>query len=158
MNDSELREQLARILDWGDAHMGLTAALDEFPVEHCAFSVPGSPHTPWRLLEHMRLAQWDILEFSRKPEHVSPAFPYGYWPEPGAAGTPEDWDRTARGFLSDLREMRALVTDPAVDLFAAIPHGNGQTVLREVLLTADHNAYHFGQLMMLRRAAERASS
>jgi hypothetical protein len=113
--------------------------------------VDGVPHTPWRLLEHMRIAQWDILEFSRDPGHVSPAFPEGYWPEGDAPPEAQAWDRSVRAFRADLQAMQDLVRDPATDLFARIPHGDGQTVLREALLVADHNAYHLGQLVMLRR-------
>ncbi len=154
MNEEKLRRQLADALAWGDAHMSLETAITEFPARLCAASVPGKPHTPWRLLEHMRIAQWDILEFCRDPEHVSPDWPEGYWPEEGRKGTREEWKTSARGFLSDLRAFQALVTDPERDLLAEIPHGTGQTLLREVLLSADHSAYHLGQLMFLWRVAE----
>ena len=152
MNDDALRHHLAELLEWGDAHVDMRAALEDFPVEHCAASVPDSPHTPWRLLEHMRIAQSDLLEFCRNPDHVSPAWPDGYWPDAGAGGTPEQWQRSARAFLSDLQDMQKLVKDPQTDLTAEIPHGRGQTFLREVLLTADHNAYHLGELYALCQA------
>jgi hypothetical protein len=99
----------------------------------------------------MRIAQWDILEFSRNPKHVSPSFPDGYWPEGDAPPTEAAWDRSLARFRSDLKEMQDLVANPSTDLFARIPHGEGQTILREALLVADHNAYHLGQLVMLRR-------
>jgi len=110
------------------------------------------PHTPWRLLEHLRIAQWDILEFSRNPKHVSPSFPDGYWPRSDAPPDAAAWDRSVAAFRADLKAMQDLVADPATDLFALLPHGEGQTILREALLVADHNAYHLGQLVMLRRA------
>jgi len=113
--------------------------------------VAGSTHTPWRLLEHLRICQWDILEFSRDAAHRSPAFPDGYWPE--ADSPPDDfaWDAATQAFRDDLQAMVDIVDDPATDLLAPIPHGDGQTVLREALLVADHNAYHLGQLVLLRR-------
>jgi hypothetical protein len=112
----------------------------------------GVPHTPWRLLEHMRIAQWDILEFSRNPTHISPKFPEGYWPENDAPPDEAAWDRSVAAFRADLQTMCDLVADPATDLFARIPHGEGQTVLREALLVADHNSYHLGQMVVVRRA------
>jgi hypothetical protein len=113
--------------------------------------VDGVPHTPWRLLEHMRIAQWDILEFSRNAAHVSPPFPEGYWPAGDAPPDSAAWDQSVAVFRADLQAMQDLVADPTTDLFARIPHGEGQTILREALLVADHNAYHLGQLVMLRR-------
>ena len=129
-----------------------SSAVAGIAVELRGASVDGIPHTPWRLLEHMRICQWDILEFSRDADHVSPEFPDGYWPD--TAGPPDEfaWDNSLAGFNRDLKEMIDLVSDPATDLLARIPHGNGQTVLREALLVADHNAYHIRQLGCLRRA------
>ena len=112
---------------------------------------PGMPHTPWRLVEHMRLAQWDILEFSRNPKHVSPEFPQGYWPKGDAPPNSKAWDVSIKAFRKDLKAMEDLVNDSKTDLFARIPHGEGQTILREALLVADHNAYHLGQLVVIRR-------
>ena len=125
--------------------------LDDWPPELRGVKPEGQPHTAWRLLEHLRLAQWDILEFSRNPEHVSPDWPEGYWPD--TDGPPDDdaWDRTRAAFDADLEAMAALVEDPANDLFTPIPWGDGQTLLREALLVADHNAYHQGQLAVVRR-------
>ncbi|NNG15953.1 MAG: DinB family protein, partial [Gemmatimonadales bacterium] len=100
-------------------------------------------------LEHLRIAQWDILEFSRKPDHVSPSFPDGYWPETDAPPDGSAWDRSVESFLADLDAMQALVMDRATDLFAQIPWGDGQTVLREALVLADHNSYHLGQLILI---------
>jgi hypothetical protein len=104
-----------------------------------------------RRLEHLRIAQWDILEFSRNPKHVSPKFPEGLWPQGDGPPNSQAWDRSVAAFRADLRAMQELVRDPSTDLFAPLPHGDGQTVLREALLVADHNAYHLGQLVLLRR-------
>ena len=109
------------------------------------------PFTAWRLLEHLRLAQWDILEFSRDPKHQSPQWPEGYWPEGDAPANAAAWDASVAALRRDLAEMEKLVRDPSNNLFAPIPHGQGQTLLREALLVADHNSYHVGQLIMLRR-------
>jgi hypothetical protein len=129
----------------------LDEAIAGLPPELRGARPAGVPHTPWRLLEHLRIAQWDILEFSRNPRHVSPNFPEGYWPQGDAPSQPEAWERSVAAFRADLRAMQELVRDPSTDLVARIPHGEGQTVLREALLVADHNAYHLGQLVLLRR-------
>jgi DinB superfamily len=150
--DKALREHLLYLLRGGGAHLNFDAAVADLPAELRGAKVPGVPHTPWRLLEHLRIAQWDILEFSRNPRHVSPPFPDGYWPDGDAPPDPGAWDRSVAAFRADLRVMQDLIADPATDLFARIPHGEGQTVLREALLVADHNAYHLGQLVLLRRA------
>lgn len=150
MND-DIRGFLARVLDWSDAHIRFDDAVKDFPPALRGVRPAGGPHSAWELLEHLRIAQWDILEFSRDPKHVSPEFSSGYWPagaEPPDAGA---WDRSVAAFRADLGALAAMAKDPAVDLEARIPHGDGQTILREILLTADHNAYHLGQLMMVRR-------
>jgi hypothetical protein len=150
--DQSLREHLLYLLRGGGAHLHFDAAVADLPPKLRGARVAGVPHTPWRLLEHMRIAQWDILEFSRNPKHVSPPFPEGYWPQGDAPPDAAAWDRTVAAFRADLRAMEDLVADPETDLFARIPHGEGQTILREALLVADHNAYHLGQLVVLRRA------
>ncbi len=149
--DRALREHLVKVLCGRDAHLDFDSAIADLPMKLRGARAQGAPHTPWRLLEHMRIAQWDILEFSRNPKHVSPAFPDGYWPEGDAPPDPGAWDHTIVAFRKDLQAMQDLVADPSTDLFARIPHGEGQTILREALLVADHNAYHLGQLIMLRR-------
>ena len=154
MNGISLREHLAQLLKGGSAHAAIEQALREFPRSMAGGTIPGSRNTPWRLLEHIRIAQWDILEFSRDPNHASPEFPDGYWPDTDAPPDEASWDRSAHAFSRDLESMVELVVDPSTDLFEPIPHGDGQTVLREALLVADHNAYHLGQMMMLRRALE----
>jgi hypothetical protein len=150
--DQALREHLLHVLRGGGAHLDFDSAVADLPAALRGARPPQVPHTPWRLVEHMRLAQWDILEFCRNPQHVSPAFPDGYWPTGDAPPDTEAWDDSLAGFRADLRAMMDLVADPATDLYAAIPHGDGQTVLREALLVADHNAYHLGQLVVVRRA------
>src|SRR5262245_50164227 len=147
-----LREHVLYLLRGGGAHLDFEKTVAGLPAELRGAKVPGLPHTPWRLLEHMRIAQWDILEFSRNPRHVSPAFPEGYWPTGDAPPDETAWDRSVEAFRSDLKAMQDLVADPATDLFAPIPQGDGQTILREALLIADHNAYHLGQLIVVRRA------
>lgn len=150
-NQAALRQQLIDNLRGSNAHTDFAEAIKDFPAELRGMRPKGSPHSPWELLEHMRIAQWDILEFSRDPDHVSPSFPDGYWP--AAPEPPDDkaWDRSVNSFCSDLQSLCALIADDATDLFARIPQGNGQTVLREALVAADHNSYHLGQLLLLRR-------
>jgi hypothetical protein len=146
-----LREHLLYLLEGGGAHLHFDQAIDGIPPQLRGKTVHPVPHSPWRLLEHMRIAQWDILEFSRRSDHVSPPFPDGYWPQDDAPPDEKAWDHSVKCFLADLEAMKGLVADPATDLFARIPHGDGQTILREALLVADHNAYHLGQLIVVRR-------
>jgi len=146
-----LRQHLLDLLRGSNAHLNFEEALAGLPPNLRGERPSGLPYSPWRLLEHMRIAQWDILEFSRNPKHVSPEFPAGYWPETDAPPDDKAWQQSVRQFLADLQAMRDLVEDPAIDLFAPIPHGEGQTLLREALLVADHNAYHLGQMVTLRR-------
>jgi len=151
MNEKALREQVRKVIAWGDAHLDWPEALKDFPARLRGVRPPGAEHSAWELLEHVRLAQWDILEFSRDPKHVSPDFPSGYWPSSAAPPSAAAWEKSVKKFFRDRREMQKLVTSPKTDLFAPIPGGSGQTVLREALLIADHNAYHLGQLILLRR-------
>ena len=149
--DQRLREHLLYLLREGGAHVDFDTAIHGIPAAHRGSKPRGVPHSPWQILEHMRIAQWDILEFSRNPAHVSPEFPAGYWPKTEAPPTARAWSQSVRGFRSDLEAMAALIADPSRDLFARIPHGDGQTLLREALLVADHNAYHLGQLVLARK-------
>jgi len=151
--DGKLREHVLELLEGKFAHIDLETALSGFPLSRINTRLPNSPHTAWELLEHIRLAQWDILEFSRDAKHVSPDFPDGYWNK--EEGSSKDWQKSVVQVLANLRAMRKLVTDKHTDLLAEIPHGDGQTILREALLVADHNAYHLGQLMLLRRMLEK---
>jgi DinB superfamily len=146
-----LRDHLLYLLRGGGAHLNFDAAVADLAPPLRGSRPAGQPHTPWRVLEHLRIAQRDILEFSRNPRHASPPFPDGYWPAGDAPPDERAWDRSVAAFRADLKAMQDLVADPATDLFAPIPHGEGQTVLREALLVADHNAYHLGQLVLIRR-------
>jgi hypothetical protein len=152
-NDSRvLREQLVELLKGGGAHVDFMGAVEAFPAAKRGTYAQGLPHTGWQLLEHLRIAQWDILEFSRNAKHVSPDFPEGYWPTTPAPRDEEQWLDSMAAFRRDLREMIRLVQNPRTDLCAKIPHGDGQTVLREALVLADHNSYHIAQIVDLRRA------
>jgi hypothetical protein len=150
-HEDHLRKHLIELLGGGHAHLTFDKAVAGLPPALQGAKPPGLPHTPWRLLEHMRIAQWDILRFSIDPGHVSPEFPAGYWPEGDAPPVPGAWDQSVAAFRADLKAMMDLVADPKSDLFTPFPHGQGQTLLREALLVADHNAYHLGQLVTVRR-------
>jgi hypothetical protein len=151
MDEKILREHLAKALDWNEGHVDWKTALADFPAKHRGTRPPGASHSAWELLEHARIAQWDILEFSRNPKHVSPDFPAGYWPKAPAPPDAAAWDKSVKDFHRDSQEMQKLVTDPRTDLATPLPHGSGQTILREALLIADHNSYHLGQIVLLRR-------
>jgi hypothetical protein len=150
--DAALRQHLADLLKGGSAHVHFMDGLEGFAPNKRGTFAAGLPHTGWQLLEHSRIAQWDILEFSRNPKHISPGFPEGYWPKTPGPPADAEWDKSVQQFQRDLDEMIALVKNPQTDLCAKIPHGDGQTTLREALVLADHNAYHLGQLVDLRRA------
>jgi len=150
MNDP-VREQIINLLKGGQAHLTLDDTLKGFPEKLRGVKPPGAPHSAWQLLEHLRIAQLDILEFSRDAKHVSPKWPEGYWPNVDRAGSAELWNETVRQFRQDLKAMQELVADPAQDLFAKIPQGTGQTLLREALLLADHNSNHLGSLILMGR-------
>ena len=150
-NDASLRQHLVSLLKDGNAHATFDDAVKDMPVELRGKRPKGAEHSAWEVLDHLRITQWDILEFSRDASHKSPDWPKGYWsatPEP-----PDDkaWDKSVNAFRKDLKAMCDLVADKSTDLFAKIPHGDGQTILREALLTADHNAYHLGELVLVRR-------
>jgi hypothetical protein len=146
-----LRGHLVELLASGHAHATFEAAVRDLPPELRGKKARGAEHTAWQLVEHMRIAQWDILEFSRKPKHVSPQWPDGYWPSKPAPDDDGAWEKSIRRFKADRKAMQKLVADPASDLFTPFAHGEGQTLLREALLVADHNAYHIGQLVLVRR-------
>jgi hypothetical protein len=150
-NDTALREHVLYVLRGGGAHIAFEGVVAGFPTESINRKVLHIPYTPWQVLEHMRIAQWDILEFSRSASHVSPEWPKGYWPGDDVTPGADDWNKSVEAFRADLKEMERLVADPSTDLFAPIAHGEGQTVLREALLVADHNAYHLGVLSTLKR-------
>lgn len=146
-----LRQQLVDLIKGGNAHVDYKKAFEDFPAEMRGKKPKGSPHTAWEILEHMRIAQGDILEYSRNADHNSPDFPDGYWPKDPEPPDPKAWDRTLNKFCEDLRAMCSLIKDPASDLYASLPNGSGHTLLREALILADHNSYHLGQLVLLRR-------
>ena len=148
--DQALRQHLLYLLKDGGAHAKFEDVID-IPAELQGKKARGVPYTAWMLLEHMRIAQWDILGFSRDPKHTSPAWPEGYWPKREDPPSSSAWKNSIESFNRDLKAMENLVTNPKTDLFAKIPWGDGPTVLREVLLVADHNAYHLGALVTLRR-------
>jgi hypothetical protein len=150
--DKSLRDHLLYLLKGGGAHVTFDDAMGDWTLQLAGVKVANFPHTAWMLFEHMRLAQWDILDFSRNSKHVSPPWPEGYWPASEAPTDEKAWTASMAAFKNDLRSMERLVADRRVDLYARIPWGDGQTILREALLLADHNAYHLGQLVMLRKS------
>jgi hypothetical protein len=150
-NDKALREHVLYLLEGGGAHAKFEEVVAGIPPQLLGQKPTALPHSLWMLLEHLRLAQWDILEFSRNAKHVSPQWPEGYWPKTDAPPSPAAWNTSVKKFRRDLKTMRDLVKDPRTDLFARIPWGDGQTILREALLVADHNAYHLGQMLDARR-------
>jgi hypothetical protein len=149
--DKALRDHVLYVLRGEGAHIAFDDFVADFPTVKCGERVEGLPYTAWQVLEHIRIAQWDILEFSRDAKHVSPKWPEGYWPPQDQNGTPQLWQETIDKFRSDLKQMEKLVSDPSTDLLAKIPHGTGQTILREALLVADHNSYHLGALVVIAR-------
>jgi DinB superfamily len=155
-NNTSLREHIVSLLSGGNAHITLDDFVKDFPVDKCGERIEGIPYTAWQVLEHMRIAQWDILEFSRDAKHVSPKWPKGYWPAVNQVGNESRWNETVEKFCEDLQQMQDLVNDPAIDLLAKIPHGSGQTILREALLVADHNANHLGALIVMARLLKTA--
>jgi DinB superfamily len=150
-----LRQHLVSLLTKAEAHVDLDSSIKKFPAKLRGQKPKGSPHTPWQLLEHIRIAQWDILEFSKRAKHKSPKWPDEYWPKEEAPPSSKAWDKSVKQIQADLKAMVKLIGDPRKDLFAAIPHGDSQTLLREALLIADHNAYHLGQLVLLQRILEK---
>jgi hypothetical protein len=150
-NETQLRQHLVKLLTGSEAHADLEAAIEGLPTDLRGKTPKGAEHSPWQLLEHLRIAQWDILDFSRNPEYKALKWPEEYWPENAAPPSDKAWHDSIKGIREDLKAMCDLVSDPATDLYAKIPHGEGQTILREALLIADHNAYHVGQLILVRR-------
>ena len=150
--EKALREHLLELLDGKSAHIDLESALKDFPLDKINNKPGDSPHSAWQLLEHIRIAQWDILDFCRNPNYKEMKWPDDYWPRDD--GTKETWDRSVKQVLDDLQAMHDLVTNEFTDLFAKIPHGSGQTILREAMLVADHNAYHVGQIVFIKKMLE----
>jgi hypothetical protein len=149
--DTVMREHILELLAGGHAHMPFEEAIADFPMAHINTVFPNGTYTPWHLLEHLRISQWDILDFIRNPNYQEMEWPKDYWPPQDQQATPEDWERTVQSFQADMRQLQEMVKDPATDLYAKIPHGTGQTIFREMLLVADHNAYHIGEFAIMRQ-------
>jgi hypothetical protein len=149
--DKILRKHLIKLLDAGEAHAKFDDAVAGLPVALQGKTPKGAEHSPWQLLEHLRIAQWDILEFAINAKHKSPKWPEGYWPKIAEPPDAKAWPKSVQAFRADLKRITELIADDSTDLFAKIPHGDGQTILRQALLAADHNAYHLGQLILVRR-------
>jgi DinB superfamily len=150
-HDLALRQHLLSLLTESNAHADFESAVKDLAAELHGQRPAGAAYSPWELLEHLRIAQRDILEFSRSSRHVSPDWPAGYWPPTPNPPNPTAWDKSVRAFREDHQAFCRLISDESTDLYAKIPHGDGQTILREALLIADHNAYHIGQLILVRR-------
>jgi len=146
-----LRAQLRRILSWQDAHVGFEKSVEGLTSKLRGVRVDGFPHSAWELLEHLRITQHDILDFCRNPDYAEITWPDDYWPRSASPPSGQAWDDSIAAFRDDRAALEALAADESIDLFAKIPHGDGQTYIRELLLVADHNAYHLGQLVMLRQ-------
>jgi len=149
-----LRKHVLDLLALKGAHLNFDEAVDGFPVALRGRKPAGAPHTPWQLLEHLRIAQWDILDFCRNRDYQEMKWPDEYWPKSEAPADEAAWDRSVAQYREDAKAMEDLVSDEAVDLFETLPHGSGQTLLREALLVADHNSYHLGQLVYVRKMME----
>ena len=149
--DKAIREHLLYLLRGGGAHAKFDEVVSDFPAKLRGKKIEGLPYTAWMLLEHMRIAQWDILDFTMNPKYKAMAWPANYWPKTEAPPSPAAWNNSIKAFEKDLKAMEQLVANSKTDLYSKIPWGEGQTVLREALLVADHNAYHLGQLVTLRR-------
>jgi uncharacterized damage-inducible protein DinB len=152
MSDRALREQLAAVLRWEDAHTSLDRVVEGVPQARWSAAEPGLPYTLWQLLEHIRLAQHDILDFCRNPGYAELRWPDDYWPPAGATPSPDEVSASIAALREDREALAAMALDSRIDLFARIPHGTGQTYLRELLLAADHTSYHLGQMVVVRRA------
>jgi hypothetical protein len=157
-NQSDLRNRLVYALQGKGAHLDLEKVLRNFSPHFRAKTLPHLPYTAWQLLEHMRIAQWDILEFSRDPKHVSPKWPEGYWPQESEPPDSNAWDKAVDQFFKDLNALQAFINNPSTDLHQKILHGSGQNILREAILVIDHNAYHLGQLVLLKKLFEGSPS
>jgi hypothetical protein len=146
-----LRMQLVKFLDWREAHADFDAAVSGIPPGQRGAVPPGLPHSPWQLLEHLRLAQHDILDFCVNSNYKEMHWPDDYWPTSPEPPTAAAWDDSIAGYKRDLAALQQLARDETIDLFATIPHGSGQTYIREILLVVDHASYHVGQIVLVRR-------
>jgi uncharacterized damage-inducible protein DinB len=150
--DTRLRAQLAKVLDWKEAHAGFDKAVDGVPAAQRGVVPDGLPYSIWQLLEHLRIAQHDILDFCVNSAYEEKKWPDDYWPKSPAPKSAAEWDESVAGYRRDRDRLKQLALDESIDLLAKIPHGSGQTYLRELLLVADHNSYHVGQIVIVRRA------
>jgi DinB family protein len=148
---TSIREHLVKLLSWEDAHVGFDAAVADLPAKLRGIAPAGLPYSPWQLMEHLRITQHDILDFCRNPGYREMSWPDDYWPKPPAPPSPSAWNASIEQFQRDRSDLEALARDPGIDLEARIPHGSGQTYLRELLLATDHAAYHLGELIVVRR-------
>ena len=146
-----LREHVLNLLTGESAHASFESGVKDVPAAIRGKRPKGAAHSPWEVLEHLRITQWDILEFMRDAKHVSPDFPAGYWPSAEAPPDDKAWDRSIAAFRADLKAIADLTAKESTDLLAPLPHAPDKTILRELLLAADHNAYHLGELVLLRR-------
>jgi len=151
MADSSIREHVAKLLSWEDAHTSFESAVADLPVELRGTKPSTLPYSPWQLVEHLRITQADILDFCRNPKYRERTWPDDYWPSSESPPDSAAWDNSVRDFLRDRAALQDLSRDPKITLEARIPHGEGQTYLREILLVADHTAYHIGELVVVRR-------
>ena len=152
MSDRALREHVAALIGWEDAHAGLDRTVDGIPPDQWGQKAAALPYTLWELLEHIRITQYDILDFCRNPGYTQPRWPEDYWPEKSVRPTTDTVAKSLASFREDRKALTRMALDETVDLFAPIPHGTGQTCLRELLLVADHTSYHLGQMVAVRRA------
>ena len=153
-SDQVAREQLLALLYGGNAHMTFEQAVADFPAEHFNTRPDNIAYTPWHILEHLRIAQWDILDFIRNAQYKPLDWPAGYWPDPAAEATAEEWQQSVESFRADRAQLVAMIDDPQVDLFAELAHAPGYTILREINVVSDHNAYHIGELAILRQVMD----
>jgi hypothetical protein len=151
-HDQQLRQQIAKALDWGEAHADFRTVVNDFPIDLRGEVPPGFTHSAWELLEHLRIALWDIVEYTRDSRHKSPPWPAGYWPPVPTPPQDEAWDQSVDSIIDLVEQMREMVLDRARPLLDPFPRSQGQTLMREALLAADHNAYHLGQLVQVRQA------
>ena len=149
-DDKALRDHLIELLQGGSAHVDLATVVDDFPAEFAATKPKNVPYTPWQLLEHMRMTASDLLLFSTDPKYVAPKWPDDYWPAQEAP-KPGQWDESVKALKADLAEFEGMVLDPKANLYAKIPWGDGQTLLREVLIACQHTSYHLGEMVVIRR-------
>ena len=152
--DRVMRSELLALLQGGNAHMDFEEVVAEFPEEFINATPPNTPYSFWHFVEHLRIAQWDILEFVRNPQHVSPEYPTGYRPAPTRKTDLKGWMKSCQGFRDDLKALQEMVMDESLDLLAPIPHAPGYNIFREIIVAADHNAYHIGELAIMRQVMD----